>query len=93
MYPTGVEKLFMVLILCTVVLFNCSTFVVFTCGKNVNIYFIVFSLQSAASQGFSQEDGATEAVGMVYWYHPDDLHAMEDCDWSIRQTGARGAKR
>lgn len=27
MYPTGVEKLFMALLLCTVVLFNCPTFV------------------------------------------------------------------
>lgn len=57
-------------------------------------YFIVFfPLQSATSQGFGPEDGTTEAVGMVYWPHPDDLTAMEDCDWSIRQTGARGAKR
>lgn len=61
--------------------------------SRVFTHFTIFSLQSTASKGISQEDGVTEAVGVVYWHHPNDLTTMEDCDWSIRQTRAWGAKR
>lgn len=73
------------------VVFNCSTFTILTMHYDTLQTF--FSRQSAASQGFSQEDRTAEAVGVVYWHHPDDLSAMEDCDWSFRQTGPWGAKR
>lgn len=52
-----------------------------------------FSLQITEAQGFSQENGTAEALGMVYWPHPDDLTAMEDCDRSTGETWSRGAKR
>lgn len=84
MYPTGVEKLSFLSVLL-------KLFV----GKKIScLYFIVFfPLQSTTAQSFSQENGTTETVGLVYWPHPDDLTAMEDCDWPIRPTGTRGAKR
>ena len=60
---------------------------------SLRISLFLSSIQSATSQGFSQKDGTTEVVGMVYWDHPNDLNAMEDCDWPIRKTGSRGAER
>lgn len=82
MYPTGVDKL------------SFKLFYLFV-GKNSSLYFIVFffPLQSTTAQSFSQKNGTTETVGLVYWPHPDDLTAMEDSDWPIRPTGTWGAKR
>lgn len=59
----------------------------------ISLCFAAVSPQSAAAQGLSQENGTAEAVGLVCWPHPDDLTALEDCDWPIRSTGARGAER
>lgn len=62
----------------------------FLSSFSLRIYSLFFLLQSAASKSISQEDGATEAMGVVYWYHPDDVTTMENCDWSTWQTGAWG---
>lgn len=54
---------------------------------------VVWSLQSTPAKSFCQENGTAEVVGMVHRPHPDDLTAMEDCDWPIRPAGPRGAER
>lgn len=52
-----------------------------------------FLIQSTTAKGFSKENGTTKALGLVLGPHPDDLDALEDCDWPFRSTGAWGAER
>lgn len=54
------------------------------------VYF--FLIQSTAAKGFSEKNGTAEALGLVHWPHPDDLDALEDCDWPVGPPGTRGAE-
>lgn len=86
--PNRYEKMFMVFIFFKIILFYCFFLLWLEW-----VPAFLFPLQNTTAQSFSQENGTAEAVGLVYWPHPDDLTALEDCDRSIRPTGAWGAKR